>query len=108
MEWQLLASLAEAERRAVLTAARRCEFVRGDAVVREGEPSDSLHLVESGRLAVRVTTVDGDTATLNVLGPGDYFGELSLLDGRPPKGVVRLGRGRITVVDRRGLACRAT
>ncbi len=50
----------------------------------EGDPADSLHLVESGRMAVRVTTADGETATLNVLGPGDYFGELSLLDGKTP------------------------
>ena len=50
----------------------------------EGDPADSLHLVESGRLAVRVTTPSGERATLNLLGPGQYFGELSLLDGRAP------------------------
>lgn len=81
MEWPLLASLDEEARRRLLDSAHRRRFARGELVVREGDPSDSLHLVESGRLAVRVTTVDGDTATLNVLGPGDYFGELSLLDG---------------------------
>jgi CRP-like cAMP-binding protein len=31
-------------------------------------------------VAIRVTTPDGDTATLNVIGPGAAFGELSLLD----------------------------
>ena len=84
MEWSLLASLDEAERTRVLTAARRRSYGRGEVLVREGDPSDSLHLVASGRLAVRVSTSDGENATLNLLGPGDYFGELSLLEGSPP------------------------
>ena len=84
MDWPLLASLAEDDRRAVLAATRLRRFARGEVVVHEGDPADSLHLVESGRLAVRVSTSGGERATLNILGPGDYFGELSLLDGRPP------------------------
>jgi CRP-like cAMP-binding protein len=84
MDWPLLASLGDEERREVLATTRQRRFARGEVLVHEGDPSDSLHLVESGRLAVQVTTADGDTATLNVLGPGDYFGELSLLGGRSP------------------------
>jgi CRP-like cAMP-binding protein len=84
MEWPLLASLDDDERRRVLAAARRRTFARGEVVVREGDPSDSLHLVASGQLAVRVSTRDGENATINLLGRGDYFGELSLLDGQPP------------------------
>lgn len=84
MEWPLLASLGDSEREAVLAATRVRRFDRGEVLVREGDPADSLHLVEAGRLAVRVTTREGERATLNLLGPGDYFGELSLLDGRSP------------------------
>jgi CRP-like cAMP-binding protein len=84
VEWSLLASLDEEERRRVLAAARRRAYDRGDVVVHEGDPSDSLHLVAAGRLAVRVSTSDGENATINLLGPGDYFGELSLLEGSPP------------------------
>lgn len=86
MEWQLLASMAQEERAALLAGTTVRDYARGEALVREGEPSDSLHLVEGGRLAVRVSTAEGDTATLNILGPGDYFGELSLLrDGVPTR-----------------------
>jgi CRP-like cAMP-binding protein len=73
-----------AEREQLLASTRRRTFARGDVVVREGEPSDGLHLVESGRLAVRVDTSAGDTAIFNVLGPGDWFGELSLLGSEAP------------------------
>lgn len=84
MEWPLLASLSESDRRDVLANTRRRRFGKGEVLVHEGDPADSLHLVVSGRLAVRVATSSGDNATLNILGPGDYFGELSLLDGRQP------------------------
>ena len=84
MDWPLLGSLDEDDRRALLATTRVRRFGRGEVVVHEGDPADSLHLVESGRLAVRVTTPSGERATLNLLGPGQYFGELSLLDGRTP------------------------
>lgn len=50
----------------------------------EGDRSDSVHLVDAGHLAVMVSTPDGDLATLNVLGPGDWFGELSMLRDQSP------------------------
>lgn len=84
MEWPLLASLDDEERRQLLATTRQRTFARGEVLVHEGDPSDTLHLVASGRLAVRVSTAHGDTVTLNVLGRGDYFGELSLLDGHAP------------------------
>lgn len=82
--WPLLDSLGDDDRRDLLSNARRRRYGRGELVVREGDPSDSLHLVESGRLAVQVSTADGAHATINLLGRGDYFGELSLLDGQQP------------------------
>lgn len=51
----------------------------------EGDVADSLHLVVSGRLAVQVSTPSGQIATLNVIKPGEYFGEISLLDHRRPR-----------------------
>ncbi len=85
MHWNLLASLPEEERRQLLSTTRRRSFGRGEVLVHEGDPADSLHLVAAGRLAVRVSTPQGDTATVNVLSSGDYFGEVSLLDGRPSR-----------------------
>ena len=75
MEWALLASLSEVERDEVLKAARRRSFDKGEVVFHEGDPADSLHLVDSGRLAVRSSTEGGDTVTLNILSPGSFFGE---------------------------------
>lgn len=82
--WALLESLPEVEREQLLARTRRRTYERNEVLVREGDPSDSLHLVEGGRLAVRVDTAAGDTAMLNVIGPGDWFGELSLLGSEAP------------------------
>ena len=79
VEWPLLAGLTEAERRDVLAAARKRTFVRNEVVCHAGDPADSIHLVTDGHLSVRVTLASGDTALINVLGPGTYFGELALL-----------------------------
>lgn len=79
MTWPLLAPLEADERERVLAAARPRRYARGEVVFHEGDPGESLHLVEDGRFAVRVSVPSGDTATLSVLGPGESFGELALL-----------------------------
>jgi CRP-like cAMP-binding protein len=85
MSWPLLAPLDGVQSAAVLAAARRWSFAKGEVVFHEGDPADSMHLVESGYLAIRVTTPDGERATLNVLGAGDVVGELSLLHRDRPE-----------------------
>ena len=84
MDWPLLSPLPADERERLLAQTRRGSYARGQVLVREGDPSDSLHLVQHGRLAVRVDTPAGETAMLNVLSPGGWFGELSLLGSDAP------------------------
>jgi CRP-like cAMP-binding protein len=80
MEFELLASLSEADRRTVLATAPRRRYARGEAIVREGDPGDTFHLIAKGRVAVRVTTPSGSVATINVHGRGGAFGEQALID----------------------------
>jgi CRP/FNR family cyclic AMP-dependent transcriptional regulator len=84
----LLDLLADDDLRAVLRNARRRRFKRGEIVFHDGDPGDTLHLVAAGHFAVRVTTSLGDTALLRVLGPGEHFGELSVLEPAPRNGTV--------------------
>jgi CRP/FNR family cyclic AMP-dependent transcriptional regulator len=79
-DWPLLAPLSPDERRQLIAAGRRRRFARKEVVFHEGDPGDTLHLVQSGHVAVRITTPLGDVATLTVVGPGETFGELTLLD----------------------------
>jgi len=86
--WPLLASLPDAEARQLLSAAHRRRFDRHEVVFHEGDPADSMHLIDRGRVALRVTTPLGDTVTLRILGPGAAFGELALLDPAPRNATV--------------------
>ena len=52
-------------------------------IVYKGDPSGALYLIASGRVKVHQATLSGDEVILNVLGPGDFFGEMSLIDGGP-------------------------
>lgn len=65
----------------MLSTARRRRYGRREILFHEGDPGDTLHLIDSGRVAVRITTPLGDVATLAVLGPGDVMGELALVGG---------------------------
>lgn len=75
----LLDRLSDDDRRALLAAAPRRRYAKGEVLFHEGDPGDTLHLVEKGHVAIRVTTALGDVATLTVLGPGVAFGEQALL-----------------------------
>jgi CRP/FNR family transcriptional regulator, cyclic AMP receptor protein len=85
VHWTLLASLTKAERRAVLSAARKQTFAAGDVLFRQGDESNSIHLIVSGHLEVTISTSDGASNTLTVLGPGAWFGDLAMARGPIPQ-----------------------
>jgi CRP/FNR family transcriptional regulator, cyclic AMP receptor protein len=79
MDWPLLSDLEPEDVRQLLAIARRRTFEKGEVVFHRDDPADSLHLIARGRFAARVTTSQGDSVLLEVLGPGQAFGELALL-----------------------------
>jgi CRP-like cAMP-binding protein len=83
VKWRLLDSLSEEDARVVIAATRRRSFRRGEPVFHEGDSGSTLHLVDKGRVAIRVTTPMGEVATLRIHGPGDYFGELAVVAPGP-------------------------
>jgi CRP/FNR family cyclic AMP-dependent transcriptional regulator len=60
---------------------RRRTFQRGEVIFHQGDPGDTLHLVQKGRIKVVLPAESGDEVLLAILGPGNCFGELALLDG---------------------------
>jgi CRP/FNR family cyclic AMP-dependent transcriptional regulator len=79
VDWPLLSDLEPQHVRQLLAIARRRTFEKGEVVFHRGDPADSLHLIARGRFGARVTTLQGDSVLLEVLGPGQAFGELALL-----------------------------
>jgi CRP/FNR family cyclic AMP-dependent transcriptional regulator len=79
VDWPLLADLPPEDVRELLAIARRRAFDRGEVVFHRDDPADTLHLIIRGRFGARVLTPLGDSVLLDVLGPGQSFGELALL-----------------------------
>ncbi|HYF60648.1 MAG TPA: Crp/Fnr family transcriptional regulator [Burkholderiaceae bacterium] len=79
---------------------RAVDFPRHAVIVREGDPADAFYLVLDGRVRVYASDDDGREAELNVLGPGEYFGELMLANRRRTASVRAQTRVRVGVVDR--------
>ena len=80
MEYEILAGLDEAERRAILATCTRRRYARGEVVFHEHDIGDTFHHIASGRVTIRVSSDRGDVATMAVLGRGDGFGEQALLE----------------------------
>ena len=64
-------------------AIRRRSYHRAEVIFHQGDPGDALHIVRNGRVKVVLPAQTGDEAVLAILGPGDCFGELALIDGEP-------------------------
>jgi CRP/FNR family cyclic AMP-dependent transcriptional regulator len=82
VEWPILQDLCETDRARVLAATTRHTYARDEMIVHQGDPGGAFHLLARGRVAVRVSTQEGEVVTLSVLGPGDFFGEQALLGPR--------------------------
>ena len=62
--------------------AKHATLKRGTTIVCKGDPGNSLIAVISGTVKISVSSPDGRTAILNLIGPGETFGEIAVLDGQ--------------------------
>jgi CRP-like cAMP-binding protein len=57
------------------------KLARGQVLFLQGAPGDGLYGVLSGRIAFTIDSPDGQNLILNTIGPGEFFGEIALIDG---------------------------
>src|SRR5258706_5366704 len=62
--------------------AKHSTLKRGATIVSKGDPGNSLVVVVSGTVKISISSPDGRSAILNLIGAGEIFGEVALLDGR--------------------------
>ncbi len=75
---------------------------RGTSICAKGDPGSSLFVVCQGTVKISVPSADGHDAVLNLIGKGDVFGEIALLDGRPRTAdVVAITDCELFVIERR-------
>jgi CRP/FNR family cyclic AMP-dependent transcriptional regulator len=62
---------------------RKRALVRGETIFAKGDPGSGLMGVLSGSVKISVPSADGRDIVLRIVHPGEIFGEIALLDGRP-------------------------
>lgn len=83
----LLRDLSDGERAELADSLQRAPFAKGEVMTREGAAAHHLYLISKGQVSVRAQQGSQDREVAQ-LGPGEYFGEMSLLTGEPRSATV--------------------
>jgi CRP-like cAMP-binding protein len=84
----IFSDLSKADLDAIVSTFRRRTFDRGETLVHVGGPGGSVFLIETGRVRISLPGTESREVTLAHMGPGDCFGEMSMLDGEPRSATV--------------------
>src|SRR5258707_15883700 len=79
----LFRGLSAATLQQISALAVRRFYQDGAIVFTQGDPGDALYGVVTGRIRISASTREGKEMFLNIMEPGDTFGEIALLDGDP-------------------------
>jgi len=75
--------------------------VRNEVIFAQGDEGDALYGVVSGRVRISTTSPEGREVYLNIMGPGDTFGEIAVIDGLPrTAGAVALDASTLIFIRR--------
>ncbi|MDO8905203.1 Crp/Fnr family transcriptional regulator [Hydrogenophaga sp.] len=85
----LFSTLTQAQAEAVADSVVKRRYRRGECIVEQGKKSNCLAIVLTGRARVVTTDTRGREVILATMNPGDYIGEMSLIDNQPHSATVR-------------------
>jgi len=103
-EVPLFQALDPAERATLAASMQLREFPAGAHIFRRGDPGSALYVISRGAVEITFDMTTGKQVLLAQLGRGDFFGELSLLDGKERAAdAVAVEPSRMMEVDRTAL-----
>ena len=76
----LFSGLRKAEIKPIADNAIIRSYPKNTIIIHEGDTSDSMYIILSGKVKVFVSNDNGREVILGVQGPGEYFGEISFID----------------------------
>src|SRR5215470_10301275 len=79
----LFADLSSAELIGLATLMRPRPYAKDEVIYLRGDPGTAFYVIASGRVKITLTSPDGKELILRRLGPGEFHGELALLDDEP-------------------------
>ena len=69
--------------RALVPSGSACAFSAGEIIFSAGDPGDGFYLIESGSVRISAVVGDNEPRVLARIGPGEFFGEMAVLDDAP-------------------------
>src|ERR1051326_1099133 len=87
-KFALFAELDERELASVAAVAKTRRYAKDDVIFHADESGDVFCLIREGRVKVTMISPEGKEIILSMMGPGDFFGEMSLLDNEPRSATV--------------------
>src|SRR6266478_2729671 len=85
----LLSFLSDELKQLVTASFTPVKYAFGEAIVTQGDPPDGFYVISSGLARVLIERADGSEVALEVMKPGDSFGERALLERTPRNVTVR-------------------
>ncbi len=79
----LFAGFQNEQLRTLVSVVTHRSVPRASTIMAAGDPIDSLYIVISGRLKVMISEANGKEVILSIIGPGEFFGEMGLIDDSP-------------------------
>jgi len=79
----LFSQLAPADLQRVVEVTRERTYPKNSVILFEDDPGDALYVVGKGQVKVVLIGEDGREVILSVLGEGEFFGEMALIDDQP-------------------------
>lgn len=76
----IFSSLNEIELNQMTEAAIRKTFSKNTVLINEGDETDSLYIICSGKVKAIINDENGKEVILSIFGPGEYFGEIAFID----------------------------
>src|ERR1051325_7243870 len=87
-KFTLFAELDDRELASIATVAKARRYAKDDVVFHADESGDVFCLIKEGQVKITMISPEGKEIILSMLGPGEFFGEMSLLDDAPRSATV--------------------
>ncbi len=100
---QFFPELSQEDMRLVASYGVSRSYAKNTILVNEGDPSEMFYIILTGKVKVYVSDEKGKEVLLNMAGPGEYFGELAIIDDAPRSAsVMTMEPCQMAVVSRAG------
>jgi small-conductance mechanosensitive channel len=98
--------LSDAQRRELAQRLETSLFTARETICRQGELGEQFYIIKSGRVEVTAHNEHGQSTVVRTMGPGDFFGEISLLTGEPRSATVTaLEDAEMLVINKEDMRC---